>query len=189
MPDRLPTLRPRSSSGARCLIAAVLAASLFAAVGCGRYMVGNETLYAPEIRTVYVPVFDSASFRRNLGEQLTEAVIKEIQLKTPYVVVDGAQADSVLTGEIVQDTKRVLVETRTDEGRQVEMSFVVRVSWVDRRGELIRQGSPIPLPTSFTSISANGDLAPEVGQSILTAQQESLQELAVQIVSLMEAPW
>ena len=167
----------------------LLLASLSVAVGCGRYMIGNDTLYAPEIRTVYVPVFDSASFRRNLGEQLTEAVIKEIQLKTPYVVVDGATADSVLTGEIVRDTKRILVETRTDEGRQVEMNFVVRVSWVDRRGELIRQGSPIPLPTSFTRISASGDLAPEVGQSILTAQQEALQKLAVQIVSLMEAPW
>lgn len=189
MPDRRSTFRSRPLARARYLVAAVLATSLCATLGCGRYMVGNETLYAPEIRTVYVPVFDSASFRRNLGEQLTEAVIKEIQLKTPYVVVDGAQADSVLTGEIVQDTKRILVESKTDEGRQVEMNFVVRVSWVDRRGELIRQGSPIPLPTSFTTISANGDLAPEVGQSILTAQQDSLQELAVQIVSLMEAPW
>ena len=47
--------------------------------GCAGYQIGNQSLYPPEIHTVYVPMFQSNSFRRNLGERLTEAVVKEIE--------------------------------------------------------------------------------------------------------------
>ena len=73
--------------------------------GCAGYRFGAASLYPPDIQTVYVPVFESNSFRRNLGEWLTEAVCKEIELKTPYKVVGTPNADSVLTGKITSDTK------------------------------------------------------------------------------------
>ena len=57
------------------------------ASGCAAYRFGAASLYPPDIQTVYVPVFESNSFRRNLSELLTEAVCKEIELKTPYKVV------------------------------------------------------------------------------------------------------
>ena len=49
--------------------------------GCAAYQIGNQSLYPLEIHTVAVPVFQSNSFRRNLGERLTEAVVKEIEKK------------------------------------------------------------------------------------------------------------
>ena len=49
--------------------------------GCAGYQIGNQSLFPQEIHTVYVPVFKSNSFRRNLGERLTEAVVKEIEEK------------------------------------------------------------------------------------------------------------
>src|SRR5687767_8614231 len=86
--------------------------------GCAGYQMGNRTLYSPDIRTVYVPMFESNSFRRGLGERLTEAVVKEIELKTPYKVVGSPNADSVLSGIIVSETKRVTVENAFDDPRQ-----------------------------------------------------------------------
>ena len=82
--------------------------------GCAGYRFGAASLYPPDIQTVYVPVFESNSFRRNLSEWLTEVVCKEIELKTPYKVVGTPQADSVLTGKLISDTKRVIIEDKFD---------------------------------------------------------------------------
>ncbi len=46
--------------------------------GCAGYRVGMDSLYPTDIHTVYVPMFESDSFRPNLGERLTEKVIKQI---------------------------------------------------------------------------------------------------------------
>ena len=43
--------------------------------------------YNTQIKTVYVPVFKSITFRRDVNLMLTELVIKEIERKTPYKVV------------------------------------------------------------------------------------------------------
>jgi hypothetical protein len=88
--------------------------------GCARYRVGNATLYPPDIHTVYVPIFESNSYRRSLGERLTEAVVKEIELKTPFKVVSSPDADSILTGKILADTKRVLIESARDEALDLQ---------------------------------------------------------------------
>ena len=42
--------------------------------GCAGYQVGTDSLYAPDVATVYVPMIESDSYRRDLGERLTEAV-------------------------------------------------------------------------------------------------------------------
>jgi len=157
--------------------------------GCAGYQIGNKTLYPADIHTVYVPVFASSSFRRQLGERLTEAVIKEIELKTPYKVVGDANADSILSGRITGETKRVLVENRYDEPREVETNLQVQVQWLDRQRNLIRQMEPIPVPPELVSITESATLIPEVGQSVAVAHQQAIQRLAQQIVSMMEAPW
>jgi len=157
--------------------------------GCAGYQVGAETLYPAEISTVYVPMFDSQSFRRNLGERLTEAVVKEIQLKTPYRVVTSANADSILTGRLLSDTRRVVAETPTDEPRQLQLNMVVEVTWTDRTGVLLGESRTLPVPEAVANISLPATLTPEVGESVEVAQQKAIQRLAEQIVSLMEAPW
>ena len=158
--------------------------------GClGGYRVGNRSLYPPDIRTVYVPMFDSTSYRRDLGERLTEAVVREIEMRTPFKVVASPTADSVLTGAIVIDTKAVLVKPPTDEQRLVQQNFRVQVGWVDRRGAMLQPNQTLPMPAALIGIDQVANFVPEVGQSISTAQQQAIEKLAQQIVSLMEAPW
>ncbi len=168
-----------------------LAAVLFAASlpGCAGYRIGNDSLYPADIHTVYVPVFSSNSFRRHLGERLTEAVIKEIELKTPYKVVGTSNADSILSGRITGETKRVIVENRFDEPREVEVNLQIQVQWLDRQSNRLREMEPVPLPPELVTISESATLIPEVGQSIAVAHQQAIQRLAEQIVSMMEAPW
>jgi hypothetical protein len=171
----------------RAVVAVVVLA--VATSGCASYQIGNRSLYPAHIRTVYVPTFESNSFRRNLGERLTEAVIKEIELKTPYKVVATPDADSVLTGLIVNEGKRVVVENRYDDPRQIEVRMQVMVNWIDRQGTAIRPDGAVPLPPPALSVTGTSDVTPEVGQSLATSQQEAINRVAEQIVAMMETPW
>jgi hypothetical protein len=159
-----------------------------AASGCTVYRFGACSLYRPDVQTVHVPVIESASFRRNLGEQLTEAVVKEIETSTPYKVVDSSNADSVLEIQLGSDTKRIVAENGLDEPRNVELAWQIQMTWRDRRGNLITR-SAMPLDDTVISISQAANITPEVGQSIATGQQKIVQRLATQIVSQMEAGW
>ncbi len=185
-PDRCPFLAGHALP-LRRLFAALLVLWLLG--GCASYQIGNQSLYPLEVRTVYVPMFESVSFRRNLGERLTEAVQKEIELKTPYKVVSDPNAESTLSGRIVEEGKHVLIGTRRGDPRELQVGVRVEVSWIDRQGKMLRETSAIPLPSEIVSIQGTGNVVPEVGQSIATAQQQAIQSIAEQIVSLMEKPW
>lgn len=173
----------------RCLIGLWLGAAVLALGGCVGYRIGTDSLYPVSIRTVYVPVFESDSFRRNLGERLTEAVIKEIELKTPYKVTGDSNADSILSGRITHDNKRIMVLNKYHDPRESEVSLQVEVRWLDRQNNLIREASSIPLPDDVATIRETALLVPEAGHSVATAQQQAIHRLAEQIVSMMEAPW
>ena len=159
------------------------------AAGCTGYQIGTESLYSTDIRTVYVPTFQSVSFRRNLGERLTEAVIKEIELKTPYKVVGNPPADTILTGRIVGENKRLVVPSPVGGPREAEMLLRVEVTWIDNHGNMIRQSDPIPVSSEVARIMDSAAVFPEYGQSIATGQQQAIHRVAEQIVAMMEAPW
>ncbi len=160
--------------------------------GCAAYRFGNNTLYAPNVRTVYVPMVQSESYRTtpgiDLGERLTEALCKEIEKRTPFKVVGDPNADSVLTARIVADTKRMVVESPTDQSRQVEMNMQVLVTWADRGGAVLASGN-VPMPAASVDVGQAAMLVPEFGRSVVTTQQEAIVKLAQQVVGLMEEPW
>jgi hypothetical protein len=63
------------------------------------------------------------------------------------------------------------------------------VGWTDRQGRLLRNSPGVPLPSELIDVQGTGNVVPEVGQSIASAQQQAIQRVAEQIVSLMEKPW
>jgi hypothetical protein len=157
--------------------------------GCAGYQLGSRTLYRPDVYSIYVPVFESDSYRRFLGEQLTEAVVKQIELKTPYKVTSGVNADSTLSGRITSDSKYVVAENVNDEPRDIEFDLRVVVSWRDSRGDLIGSPTAIRVPDGLTRLGQAEHLVPEGGQSIAVTQLEAIDQLAQQIVATMEVPW
>jgi hypothetical protein len=157
--------------------------------GCVGYQVGAGSLYAPDVTTVYVPMIDSDSYRRDLGERLTEAVVKEIELKTPYKVVSTPDADSILSARLISDTRRTIIENAFDDPRLSEVELRAEVTWLNRRRLPIAPVQTLALPPELVVISQTTNLIPEVGQSVATSQQQAIERLAQQIVSTMEAPW
>ena len=161
----------------------------FLVPGCAAYRVGSETLYAPDVTTVYVPMIESDSFRRDLGERLTEAVIKEIELKTPYKVVGTPNADSILAARLMGERKLLEFENQNDDPRALEYALTAQVTWINRRQQPLAPMNSIPLPADFIPITQTATMLPEPGQSDASAQQQAIQRLAEQIVATMEEPW
>jgi len=170
-------------------LAGILGLFGLAATGCAGYQIGQKSLFRCDVKTVHIPMVQSDSYRRYLGERLTEAIIKEVEKNSPYKVVDADSADSILNVRLVSDTKRVLAENRLDDVRDIETDFFVQMSWVDRRGDLIATGPRIPFAPTLVNISQTANFVPEAGQSLATSQQEAINRLAAQIRGQMEAPW
>jgi hypothetical protein len=178
---------PSRANGCSLLALLVLSAIPFA--GCVSYRMGSDTLYAPDVQTVYVPMIESDSFRRDLGERLTEAVVKEIELKTPFKVVGTPEADSILSTRLVSDIKRVIVENANDDPRVLELNMVAEVTWLNRRREPLRLPTTLVLPPELLPFNQTAAMIAEGGQSIATSQQQAIERLAQQIVSTMEEQW
>lgn len=150
--------------------------------GCAGYQIGNRQLFPPNIRSVHVPIIESESYRRFLGQQLTEAVVKQIEQDTPLTIADPALADSILRCKLVRDRKLPKTLDRFGEPRVLETSWVVEVEWVDRSG--------VPLlPRQDLRISDSVEFIPEGGQSLSSANRKLIGSIANQIVGQMELSW
>ncbi len=161
------------------LACAVLVAPLGG--GCG-YSV--RAPFTHEVKTVYVPLFRSISFRREVQLQLSELVIKEIERRTPYKVVGSPEgADTVLDGTINLADKNIVLENPFNYPRQLTATITVNVSW--------NHNPPTPedLDRGPTLVSEVVNFVPEIGESSETAFYRANQLVARQIVDMMEAPW
>jgi hypothetical protein len=144
--------------------------------------------FESKIQSVYVPIFTSQSDRRGLEFQLTEAVLKEIQDRTPFLIVDEPIADTKLIGKIVSTRKRVLGETRYDDPRELQMTLTVEVRWENlRTGEILAE-KRVPISENAIQLIQRSEFAPEVGQSLATSYQQLVDGMAREIVEMMEAP-
>ncbi len=157
--------------------------------GCAGYRIGTRTLYRNDIRTVHIPIIKSDSFRPELGVQLTEALQKEVERRTPYKNGELATADSIMNCRLISESKRVVGETGTDESRLIQSTIAVEVSWVDRRNIPLIESRFLPPGETTFYFSENADFVPEAGQSISTANQRVIERLANHIVDQMESRW
>ena len=168
--------------------------------------------YDPNIHTVHVPIFKNLTLRDEAREglefELTRAVIREIELKTPYKVVgDACHADTELTGTIISFNKNTLNRNPLNEVREMETTMAVELVWKDlRTGEILSRplrgpGAPVPIPVDLPPgvppppppppilVQSIAGFVPELGESMATARKKNVDRLAVQVVSMMEIPW
>jgi hypothetical protein len=102
--------------------------------------------YDTNIHTVRVPIFKNKTYRQRLEFDLTEAVVRQIEMTTPFKVVSGnAPADTELTGTIITVIHGVLNRSPLNEIREVETIMTVEVLWRDlRTGEVLSKPSRRP---------------------------------------------
>jgi hypothetical protein len=134
-------------------------------------------------KTVFVE-FKSQRFRRDLQLMLMESVTKEINMRTPYRCVGHPdQADLILTGNITVDDKNLVVEAPTNLPRQLTATMTL---WIGIKHNPPRESEKNMAPTLITETLP---FVPEVGQTALTSFQQVTENVAKQIVDMMEQPW
>ncbi|MGB0066728.1 MAG: LPS assembly lipoprotein LptE [Isosphaeraceae bacterium] len=149
--------------------------------GCG------YTIRAPfdkSVKTVFVPVFRTQSYRRDLNLNLCEMVQKEIMQRSPYKVVGRPEgADTILEGTINYADKNIVVENPFNLPRELNATVNVTVKWTHNPPTEAEKSMPT------TIIAETVNFVPEVGETALTAFYRVNQRLAAQIVDMMEQPW
>jgi hypothetical protein len=139
--------------------------------------------YDTRVKTVYVPVFKSVTFRRDINLMLTELVIKEIERRTPYKVVGNPEdADTTLEGTVNFSDKNIILESPFNLPRQLTSTMIVMASWTDNKAEEKKPPNPALISETF-------NFYPEIGESAQAAFYRTCEKLSVQIVNMMEEPW
>lgn len=174
-----PTSRVPAARLSGTLIMIMLVGTMLS--GCG------YTIRAPfdkSVKTVFVPVFRTQSYRRDLNLNLCEMVQKEIMQRSPCKVVGRPEgADTILEGTINFADKNTVVENPFNLPRELNATVSVAVKWTHNPPTEAEKSKPP------TTVSETVNFVPEVGETALTAFYRVNQRLAAQIVDMMEQPW
>jgi len=161
------------------LIIGTLALIVLGGSGCG-YTAGAP--FRSGIETVHVEPFGSREFRRNLEDQLTEAVQKQIGRATPYRLAPKSRADTLLTGEVLEVRQAAFApDPRSRLPREKQMTLAVRVQWKDLRTGKMLLDQPIMLDAA--------DYLPGAGESEKYTQEKVIARLSERIVQAMYDEW
>lgn len=152
---------------------------LLGLTGCGYELNGP---FRQGIQTVYVDMFTTREFRRNLEFQLTEAVKKRIGLETPYRLAPKESADTILRGEILEERQAAFApDFNTRIPRETQLVLGCRMEWKDLRSGEILVDRPVVL-------QAVDYLRPTL-ETEKYAQQVVVDKLAARIVTEMYDAW
>jgi len=152
-------------------------ATLPSLIGCGY---STQGVFPDAYRTVAVPVFDNRTFYRGFELEMTEAVIKAIESRTPYKVVGVSLAETTLTGTIRDIEQDRLTRRRVGATpNQLEVRVTVDLVWADGRGEPI---------DDRLGLTLYGEYAPaiEVGEPLEVALRQAVSQAADEAVWMMQ---
>jgi len=158
-----------------------MSASLFLVIGLGCGY-SNDPFYRQTVRTVFVDIFQSKEFRRGIEFQLTEAVRKQIDARTPYKNAPREKADTILSGEILEWRENTIGrDFLTDTPRETAATLAIRYRWQDQRtGKLL-----VDKPRFVTTVQ----YVRPVAETVFDAREDATNKLARRIVEAMETPW
>lgn len=171
----------------RPILALALAAAALGAASCASDPTKGyafSTTRPQSIRTVHVPIFKNDTFFRGVEVELTDAIIKEIQRSTPWRVTGEGNADSVLSGAVVNaDLRTLSIARETGLSQEVAVVLTVDFDWTDARS-----GRAMANRRGFSAAEAFVP-ALGVGERIGTGQQATIDELAKAIVAELRSNW
>jgi len=177
------TTRAPRSVGLRLALASLLLTLAGCAADSGAGYT-TEPLFERDVRSVAVNILGNASFRRGVEFSLTEALIKEIETRTPYKVTRQGTADTIITGTI-RGVDQGLLSRDADAGvpQEIQVTVTASFQWKDQRtGEVLRRRD---------GMAATGEYVPTrpAGEFYEVAEQRAVAEMARHMVDLMRSDW
>jgi len=141
-----------------------------------------RSLYREDVKTVAVPIFKNKDYRRGVEFTLSKAIVNQIEMRTPYKVVDRGKADTILEGEIV-DIKVHTLSQNTSNALPQEQLYDIKVNftWKDQRTGIVLCDRKNFEQTTTFYIS--------LGEGEFVGSQQGAERLAVGIVQELQADW
>jgi hypothetical protein len=171
----------------RLLSIAVLVACLGSLAGCAADPTAGYSAapaYPKRIETVSVPIFENHTYVRGIEFELTDALIKEIEARTPYKVSRASGADSVISGHVRKVELDQLSKSRlTGLGEEVIVRVTIDFQWRDLTTE-----TALVDRKSFTGNSLFVPSNPS-GERVELGRMAVVQSLARDIVAEMRSAW
>jgi hypothetical protein len=161
------------------LLSVLLGGLLVSGTGCGY---SARRPFPDGIETVHVKMFHSREFRRDLEFDLSEALVKRVNMDTPYRIAPLKTADTVLSGEILEVRNRTVGDDfETQLPRETASTIAVAFRWKDlRTGRILVERERFVFTTTYI---------PPVGETFAKGMVRGLDGLAEAIVETMESPW
>lgn len=123
--------------------AALAAAVLFAAAGCGYHLRGTGSSLPQGIKSIAVPVFRNLTTRYELNLRLTRAVIDELVARGKVAVpADPGKADAVLEGEVASFTATPVAFTGQTLADRYTITVTAKIVLRERVSEKVIFSNP-----------------------------------------------
>lgn len=136
------------------------------------------------VRTVAVPIFQNPTFARGLEVELTDAIIKEIQSKTPWRVAPEGTANTTLVGTLTNSRmRRLSTGNATGMSQELSVELTVDFDWKD-----VRSGKSLVSRKSFTAAESFVPATP-ANERVEAGQHAAIQRLARDIVAELRSNW
>lgn len=174
------------SSLALRMTALVLPAVL---AGCAGYQAGSGekgytwgSTFRKDIKTVAIPAFGTKSLSRGDEIALTQALIAQIESRTPYKVVPADRADTVLEGLVTSvGTGTVSIDNKTAIPQESTYTISVDFTWKDlRSGQILIERRNFDQSTTYY---------PTLGEGRFHGRQSAAEALASSIVDELQGDW
>jgi hypothetical protein len=143
-----------------------------------------RSTYAGNVRSIAVPMFQNMTQAPGLDRQLTEAVTKELQRSTPWLVTTGEDADTSLTGTIRAADQRLLsVDRITGLAQELAVTVTVDFEWRDNR-----TGKVIVSQRNFSATDTFVASRPSA-ERLEQGEQGAVGQVARDIVTSLRSAW
>lgn len=153
----------------------------WALLGCGY---SSKELYPTQYHTVAAPIFENRTFYKGVEFELAEALVKQIESRTPYKVVAPGVAQTILEGTVT-DVQQSQLSRRRPGGVPQEVELIVTVDFVWKdlvSGKVIRDRRGFEAAGRYVPTAG-------IGEPYEVAQHQAVQRLAEDIVSTMRGDW
>lgn len=151
---------------------------IVAVCGCGYSM---KSLMIRDVDTIYIPIFENETFRRDLEFGLTKELKDEVLSMTRLRIVNKDSADTILSGIIREVQETILTQNTEDNIVENQITLFVDFKLVERSTDRILVHKERVLQRAEFIISR--------GETILSAYEEVLADMAETIVNLIEEKW
>jgi outer membrane lipopolysaccharide assembly protein LptE/RlpB len=119
---------------------------LIALTGCGYHQAGSATHIPADVRTLAVPIFATRVTAYHSEMAFTEAVIRELNTRTKYHILntDSASADATLHGTILTQTVTPLTyDANSGQTSSYLITITARVDLVAHDGRVLYRNDDI----------------------------------------------